>query len=299
MSDRLYLTLYPVNPERIFVTVLVVSFATEFSVMSMLPLIVPEGSSKTLEAAIDSCLLTAILAPIVWFRVIRPIQLLSQSRLSFLRLSMIAQETERTRIKQELHDGLGQTLTSMMLGLRAIEETTGESKVVEIVRQLRRTGAVLHDDLRRIVSGLHPTVLDQGGLQLAVTDMANEFGRVANAQIRVTATDLDNQRFGRNYETLVYRIIQESVNNAVKHSGASEIGISLVLKEQVLKVEVTDNGCGFSPRLTSEKSKTSYGLIGLRERALAVGGTIEIVSGKAGTRIRAELPVVKQEENAT
>lgn len=212
---------------------------------------------------------------------------------------MIAQETERTRIKQELHDGLGQTLTSMMLGLRAIEETTGESKVVEIVRQLRRTGAVLHDDLRRIVSGLHPTVLDQGGLQLAVTDMANEFGRVVNAQIRVTATDLENQRFGRNYETLVYRIIQESVNNAVKHSGASEIGISLVLKEQVLKVEVTDNGCGFSPRLTSEKSKTSYGLIGLRERALAVGGTIEIVSGKAGTKIRAELPVVKQEEKAT
>ncbi len=298
MPDRFDLRLYPVRPQRIFITVLVVAFATEYSVMLMLPLIVPEGSSRAYESVIDAFLMTVIAAPILWFTVVRPIELLSQSRMMFLRRSMIAQESERRRIKQELHDGLGQTLTSMMLGLRAIEETTGDNRVIEIVRQLRTTGSCIHDDLRRIVSGLHPAILDQGGLVDAVTLLVEQLKGLTRAEFEFTATGMDNERFDRNYETLVYRIIQESLNNAVKHSGASLIKVQMTLEEGLLKLNISDNGHGFAPRLSGGPS-TSYGLIGLRERALAVGGHIEILSGKTGTSVIASLPSLREEELST
>lgn len=296
MSDRVELNLYPVKPQRIFVTVLMVAFATEFAVMRMLPLIVPQGSSKTVEAVIDAFLMTLIVAPVIWFTVVRPIQLLSFGRMLFLRRSMIAQETERRRIKQELHDGLGQTLTSLMLGLRAIEETTRDPKVVSIVQQLRPIGSSIHDDLRRIVTGLHPTILDQGGLDEAVSQLLEQLRLVSKAELRLIVGGLNGQRFDRNYETLVYRIIQESLNNAIKHSGASQIDVELNLDQQgILNIQVRDNGHGFAPRLESH-GKTSFGLIGLRERASAVGGKIEILSGKDGTTVIAILPGAKEQE---
>lgn len=299
MPDRVELNLYPVKPQRIFLTVLLVAFATEFGVMRMLPLIVPQGSSKTFEAIVDAFLMTAIVAPVIWFTVVRPIELLSRSRMLFLRRSMIAQESERRRIKQELHDGLGQTLTSMLLGLRAIEETSSDPKVVEIIRQLRPIGSSIHDDLRRIVSGLHPAILDQGGLVDAVSQLIDQLRLASRANFHLDSKGVENKRFDRNYETLVYRIIQESLNNAVKHSEASEIHVELELEVQgALKIRISDNGRGFAPRVASG-TQTSYGLIGLRERALAVGGHIEITSGKSGTTVSAVLPGLKEEEQQT
>ena len=299
MPDRVELNLYPVKPQRIFLTVLLVAFATEFGVMRMLPLIVPQGSSKTFEAIVDAFLMTVIVAPVIWFTVVRPIELLSRSRMLFLRRSMIAQESERRRIKQELHDGLGQTLTSMLLGLRAIEETSSDPKVVEIIHQLRPIGASIHDDLRRIVSGLHPAILDQGGLVDAVSQLIDQLRLASKANFHLNSKGVELKRFDRNYETLVYRIIQESLNNAVKHSEATEIRVELELEGQsALKIRVSDNGRGFAPRVASG-TQTSYGLIGLRERALAVGGHIEITSGKSGTTVSAILPGLKEEEQLT
>jgi signal transduction histidine kinase len=262
-------------------------------------LIVPQGSSKTFEAVVDAFLMTVIVAPVIWFTVVRPIELLSRSRMLFLRRSMIAQESERRRIKQELHDGLGQTLTSMLLGLRAIEETSSDPKVVEIIHQLRPIGASIHDDLRRIVSGLHPAILDQGGLVDAVSQLIDQLRLASKANFHLNSKGVENKRFDRNYETLVYRIIQESLNNAVKHSEATEIHVELELEGQsALKIRVNDNGRGFAPRVASG-TQTSYGLIGLRERALAVGGHIEITSGKSGTTVSAVLPGLKEEEQLT
>lgn len=299
MPDRVELNLYPVKPQRIFLTVLLVAFATEFGVMRMLPLIVPQGSSKTFEAIVDAFLMTVIVAPVIWFTVVRPIELLSRSRMLFLRRSMIAQESERRRIKQELHDGLGQTLTSMLLGLRAIEETSSDPKVIEIIHQLRPIGASIHDDLRRIVSGLHPAILDQGGLVDAVSQLIDQLRLASKANFHLNSKGVEFKRFDRNYETLVYRIIQESLNNAVKHSEATEIHVELELEGQsALKIRVNDNGRGFAPRVASG-TQTSYGLIGLRERALAVGGHIEITSGKSGTTVSAVLPGLKEEEQLT
>lgn len=296
MPDRLDFRLYPVRPQRIFITILVVAFATEYSVMVMLPLFVPTGTSRAFESVIDAFLMTVISAPIIWYTVVRPIERLSQSRMKFLKRSMIAEESERRRIKQELHDGLGQTLTSMMLGLRAIEETTSDSNVINIVRQLRTTGSGIHDDLRRIVAGLHPAILDQGGIVDAVTHLIDQLKSLNAAEFKLSAKGLENQRFGRNYETLVYRIIQESLNNAVKHSGASLIRVEMTLDAKTLRLEVTDNGRGFVAR--TQKS-TTYGLIGLRERALALGGHIELVTGKSGTSVIAILPGLKEVEQST
>lgn len=299
MPDRVELNLYPVKPQRIFLTVLLVAFATEFGVMRMLPLIVPQGSSKTFEAIVDAFLMTVIVAPVIWFTVVRPIELLSRSRMLFLRRSMIAQESERRRIKQELHDGLGQTLTSMLLGLRAIEETSSDPKVVEIIHQLRPVGASIHDDLRRIVSGLHPAILDQGGLVDAVSQLIDQLKLASKACFYLNSKGVESKRFDRNYETLVYRIIQESLNNAVKHSDATEIHVDLELEVQgALRIRVNDNGHGFAAKVASG-TQTSYGLIGLRERALAVGGHIEITSGRSGTTVSAVLPGLKEEEQLT
>jgi signal transduction histidine kinase len=291
MMDRLDLTPYPIKPHRIIAILLCVSFASEFLVMQLLPLIVPQGSSKTLEAAIDSCLLSLMLAPALWFGIVRPIQRLSESRMLFLRRSILAQEAERRRIKGELHDGLGQTLTSLQLGLRALEETTKEHQTVDGLKQLRKIGASIHEELRRLVAGLHPTVLDQGGLIEAISSLIAEFRVVSKVEIEQKTTGFDRISLDKNFETTVYRIVQEALVNSVKHSQATHIVVDLELRDSTLTVMVQDNGTGFPVDQEITTSRNGFGLVGLRERAMSMGGHVEINSSKLGTRISAKFPI--------
>lgn len=290
MADRLDLTPYPVKPHKLYAIVLVLSFAAEFLVMAMLPLILPAGSSFAFEAIIDSCLLTLIVAPALWFWMIRPIQQLAQSRMLFLRRSMFAQEAERQRLRQELHDGIGQSLTSILLRLRAIEESPKSRELRSEISEIRKTGAEILVELRRLVSGLHPAVLDTHSLPQAIEKLAEDMRPSTKAMI---TTSIDQAVrdicFERSYATAVYRIVQEGLTNAIKHANASTIRIHLSHSERMLHVRVQDDGVGMS-KSRSLSQPFGNGLISIRERAMSVGGQAEVLSSENGTTLHACLP---------
>ena len=131
MPTRFELTTQPVRAGRLFLLALVTTFIGELAIMKILPHILPSGWDDTSEAFADACLLTLVVAPFYWAVAVRPIERLAQSRMHFLRRALTSQEEERRRITQDLHDGLGQSLTSLMLGLRAMEETTTDARIRE------------------------------------------------------------------------------------------------------------------------------------------------------------------------
>lgn len=290
MADRLDLTPYPVKPHKLYAIVLILSFAAEFFVMSLLPLILPSGSSFAFEAIIDSCLLTLLVAPALWFWTIRPIQQLAQSRMLFLRRSMFAQESERQRLRQELHDGIGQSMTSVLLRLRAIEESPKSVELRSDISEIRKTGAEILVELRRLVSGLHPAVLDTLSLPGAIEKLANDMSPSTKASITTSIDQaVHDICFERSYATAVYRIVQEGLTNAIKHADASAIHVTLSHSDNVLHVRVQDNGVGLSKSRSNSNSFGS-GLISIRERAMSVGGQAEVLSSENGTTLHARLP---------
>jgi two-component system sensor histidine kinase UhpB len=289
MTDRLDLTPYPVKPHKLYAIVLLLSFGAEFVVMSLLPFILPSGSSTVFEAIIDSCLLTLLLAPALWFWMIRPIQQLAQSRMLFLRRSMFAQESERQRLRQELHDGIGQSLTSVLLRLRAMEESPQSNELRGELSEIRKTGAEILVELRRLVSGLHPAVLDTLGLTQAIERLVRDMQLSSKATITTAFQGMDAIAFERNYATTVYRIVQEGLANAIKHANASSVYVELSIDRQELHVRVRDDGIGMAlsralPVLSGN------GLISIRERAMSVGGQVEVMSSENGTTVHAVLP---------
>ncbi|MCU0716677.1 MAG: sensor histidine kinase [Pirellula sp.] len=290
MADRLDLTPSPVKPHKLYAIVLVLSFAAEFLVMAMLPLILPAGSSFAFEAIIDSCLLTLIVAPALWFWMIRPIQQLAQSRMLFLRRSMFAQEAERQRLRQELHDGIGQSMTSILLRLRAIEESPKSIELRSEISEIRKTGAEILVELRRLVSGLHPAVLDTLSLPQAIEKLAEDM-RPSTKTMITTSIDqaVRDICFERSYATAVYRIVQEGLTNAIKHANASTVHIHLSHSERMLHVRVQDDGVGMN-KSRSLSQPFGNGLISIRERAMSVGGQAEVLSSENGTTLHASLP---------
>lgn len=289
MTDRLDLTPYPVKPLKLYAIVLLLSFGAEFVVMSLLPYILPIGSSVVFEAIIDSCLLTLLLAPALWFWMIRPIQQLAQSRMLFLRRSMFAQESERQRLRQELHDGIGQSITSVLLHLRAMEESSQSAEIRSELSEVRKTGADILVELRRLVSGLHPAVLDTLGLSQAIEKLVRDMQPSSKAIITAAFKGMDTISLERNYATTVYRIVQEGLTNAIKHANAAHICVELSNDQQELHVRVLDDGIGMALS-RALPAASGNGLISIRERAMSVGGQVEVLSSEKGTTVHAVLP---------
>lgn len=293
MTTRIELTTPPVNPGRLLLLALATTFAGEYTIMRTLPYVLPEDYGATWEAIVDACLLTVIVAPVLWMVAVWPIQKLAQSRMVFLRRALTSQEEERQRITRELHDGIGQSLTSLMLSLRAMEETTVDPRVCEQMQLLRSMGAGIHDDLRRIVQGLRPAILDQMGLVAAIQRLVDDFRQTSNATVELDARGLDGLRLSPDLESTAFRIVQEAVSNAVRHASASRLQVSIGVKNDLLTLQIQDNGTGFEGTTLPADGRGSYGLLSIRERAMIAGGQAEILttSGK-GTIVTARLPLM-------
>lgn len=292
MPTRFELTAEPIRPLRLLLLALVMTFIGEYVIMRLIPYLLPEGTGKTLEAVADACLLTIIVAPVLWAVAIRPIEQLGQSRMHFLRRALTSQEEERRRITQDLHDGLGQSLTSLMLGLRAMEETTSDPRVCEQAKTLRTMGAAIHDDLRRIVRGLRPAILDQLGLVAAIERLVEEVGQAGGPLVAYKVIGMERLRLSPDLETTAFRIVQEAVSNSVRHSQCSELQVSLIVHERELELNISDNGRGFDGSTIFSGGKFSYGLLSIRERAMISGGRAEIrTSAGDGTTVTAFLPL--------
>lgn len=292
MPSRLELTTEPVKAGPLFLFALATTFVTEYVIMTLLPLILPAGCDPTCVAIVDSCLLTLVVAPVLWVIAVRPIQRLAQSRMHLLRRSLVSQEDERQRITRDIHDGIGQSLTSLMLGLRAMEETTSDSRVLENARSLRAMGAVIHEDLRRIVRGLRPAILDQLGLVAAMERLIEDLSRTGKMTIELDTSRLAGLRLNNELESNAFRILQEAISNSLRHSSAKHISVTIGIQNDELDITVSDDGIGFDSSIVFQNEHGSYGLLSIRERAMICGGRAEIqTSIGSGTKVSARLPL--------
>jgi len=202
------------------------------------------------------------------------------------------QETERDRIAVDIHDGVVQSMVGSLFELRAVlvqftDMPEGlQSKILRVQTLLEES--VL--ELRRVIYNLRPITLDRAGLEPAVNQLTEEFNKLTDVRPSIEVFG-SPYRFSPQAETAAYRIIQESLNNACKHAHATRVDIVLRFYPDQIRISVIDNGLGFSIEEKSPHHGEHVGLIGMKDRALSVGGELTINSVlDEGTEITLTLP---------
>lgn len=230
----------------------------------------------------------AIIAFIIYLR-FSQLRKIAEAQTEYSRRLIESQEAERKRIASELHDGLGQSLA--IISNRA---TMGKNNLNEPKIMLREFDEISQnalealDEVQQITSNLHPHYLERLGLTKALKAMLVKLSDVI--EINSEMILLDNI-FPKEAEINVYRIVQESLNNIIKHSDASEAEIKITKVENEVIITIKDDGRGFDTTNFNAKG-TGLGLVGLRERTKMLGGKISINSSVGnGTEIRVNLPV--------
>jgi signal transduction histidine kinase len=206
-----------------------------------------------------------------------------------LRRVVEGQELERKRLARELHDETGQALTSILLGLRSIEEAVADRpEVRESVLALRELVVETLHDVRRLAVELRPKALDDFGLVPALERLAETFSEQTALDVHVQAV-LGDERLPHEIESALYRIVQEALTNVIKHAQATTVSVVLTKKGDGVAVVIEDDGRGFDP---AEARDDGLGLVGMRERIALLGGRVTIESSeRGGTTVAVEVPV--------
>jgi signal transduction histidine kinase len=205
-----------------------------------------------------------------------------------LRRAVQAQEVERRRLARELHDETGQALTSILLGLKPLEEALAEHPARAALAELREHVVAALQDVRRLAVELRPAVLDDFGLVAALERLTEAFAEQTGIRVDFHSA-LGERRLPPEVETALYRVVQESLTNIVKHANARSVSISLARRDSAVAAVIEDDGAGFDPRLVREGG---VGLLGMRERLALLDGRLEIESRPgAGTTLVAEVPL--------
>jgi two-component system CheB/CheR fusion protein len=219
-----------------------------------------------------------------------------QARQQLLQQLVTAQEEERRRLARELHDQLGQNLTAMILGLKALQDSfTHDSSTAERVRQIQTMAVQMGDEVRRLAVQLRPSVLDDLGLPLALSNYIEQWSALAHVAVDLHSRGLDGERLPLAVETTIYRLVQEALTNVLKHAKAGEVSVIIEQQTDEVRVIVEDDGGGFVPPATwgDFASTQQLGLIGMHERVALLGGTLTIESAPgSGTTIFARIPLV-------
>lgn len=197
-----------------------------------------------------------------------------------------AQEEERKRLSRELHDDLGQILVAHLLKLKKFHN---ESKINNGVDELIEDTNQIISRMRQIAQDIRPPLLDTLGFVSAMQTHSNEFGLRTNVQVRFEADD-EIPKLSDVYSITLYRILQESLTNIVKHADANQVWVEINADEKNITLTVQDNGIGFVDK--EVLLKNGIGISSLRERLELVGGELLINSAPAkGTIISARLPL--------
>jgi signal transduction histidine kinase len=196
------------------------------------------------------------------------------------------QEQERRRLSRELHDETGQALTSILLGLKAIEDTRGTERFPAALAELREIVVATLQDVRRLAVELRPKALDDFGLVPALERLTDSFAEQTGIATHLESR-LPDSRLPSEIETVLYRVVQEALTNVVKHAQAEHVSVLLHPKPGRVAVMIEDDGRGFA----EEGETEGIGLLGMRERVALVGGTVTFeTSPGAGTTIVVEVP---------
>jgi signal transduction histidine kinase len=203
-----------------------------------------------------------------------------------------AQEEERQRISRELHDDLGQALTTHLLALRNLQEDLSipVEEMFGRLQSLYDQSYEIFVKIRRLARDLRPPVLDALGLKVAMQTYCTEFTRRTHLPV-IFEAEASLPELPDAYKITLYRTLQEALTNVVRHAQAAQVWVDLSVEDDLVSLTVQDNGIG----MDEEKSRSNgIGLAGLRERITIAGGTLNISSApKRGTVLSAQFPLVE------
>jgi two-component system sensor histidine kinase UhpB len=214
---------------------------------------------------------------------------LENARREAARTALAAQEAERLRVAQELHDEIGQTLTAVTI--QAERAADGDPELASAaLRQVAEAVRDSLDEVRRIARELRPEALDDLGLVNALIALC---ARVRSEEGPRVSRELQGELppLSPDVELVVYRIAQEGLTNALRHAGARSVTLSLKVDAETVTLRVSDDGAG----MPAELPGGTAGIAGMRERALLVGGRLSIESRpERGTEVRFTVPVEQE-----
>lgn len=216
----------------------------------------------------------------------------SQEMLQALGRKLIsAQEDERRRISRELHDDMNQRLAVLAFNLQSAQQGLAESApMYQVLQKMYEGISSLSDDVRRLAYQLHPSILDDLGLAVALRSFVEDFSKWEGLPIVLTSTDVPVP-LSQEISSCLYRVTQESLRNVARHAEASRVEVILAKEGEGLRLSIRDNGKGFAVE-TTRLGKHGLGLLGMQERARMLQGTYEVKSAPGqGTAITVWVPI--------
>jgi PAS domain S-box-containing protein len=233
--------------------------------------------------------------PLGWQAVARDVtrETLAGQRLRELSRQLIrAQEEERRRLALDLHDEMGQLLSALKIGLQSIRPSRPEGEATEEeIQRLIDLSQKIMDRIRSLSYSLHPSILENFGLQAAIEDLCETVAESGMAQVDRRLDDLNEKALTQDQRTALFRFVQEGLTNAVKHAQSRRIQVDLKREGGRVVIEIKDDGSGFDvdQALAMAPTRKKLGLWGMMERLELVGGHLSIKSGRQGTWLRAEV----------
>jgi signal transduction histidine kinase len=216
---------------------------------------------------------------------------LSESRAAQDRLSVLlidAQEQERRAISRELHDEVGQSLGALLVDVGRLSALLPpeNNAVQDLVRSMKALAERSVNSVRNIALLLRPTMLDDLGLVAALEWQAREVSRRSEIEVEIESSGVSDT-LSEDYKTCIYRLVQEALNNAARHSGGRHAWVDVRQNAKAITVSIRDDGHGFDP-----SRSRGLGLLGMEERVRRLGGTLKVESKPGeGTLIIGELPL--------
>lgn len=216
-------------------------------------------------------------------------------RTELLRRLATAQEDEHRRISRELHDQVGQQLTSLILTIKAVKDGGPGPDLLE---HLQRTAKEVGNAVRDLALRLRPAVLDDLGLAAALQSAVDKWSRHAGLAVDFHCDGLEGRRLPGEVETTLYRVVLEALHNTLKHARARHIWVILERRADQAVAIVEDDGAGFDPAAVMNTASERLGLLGMRERVALLGGSLQITAAPgAGTMVLARIPLPACELN--
>jgi len=218
----------------------------------------------------------------------------ARARRALLGMVIAAQEAERARVSRDLHDDVGQALTSVLLGLRLVEDSLAAPPVDlpdtrARVADLRELVADALRRARQLAFDLRPLVLDDIGLVPALERLVGDVADRSGVAVLLAVTAFGpEERLSAKAETIVYRVVQEALTNVVRHANATHASVTLTARDGYVRTLIEDDGIGFDPGVSP--ADAHLGLVGMTERAVLVDGTLQVLSKPgSGTTIVLEV----------
>jgi len=215
-------------------------------------------------------------------------------RVELWRRFVRVQEDEQRRISRELHDEMGGSLAAMLLGLKSLGETVQDEAASVCINHLQEITTGMAEEMHNLVRELRPTALDDLGLQTAMSNYVDEWNRRTGITIDFHANGFLNERLSNQLESSIYRIVQESLNNIIKHAKAQNVSIILEKRDTRILLIIEDDGLGFDSDalLRIPARNRGVGLLGMKERIALVGGSFNIESTPGvGTTVLVHIPI--------